>query len=38
MEAGLDIIDHFISIISAGENTSERLQSEWEYLHKLLKS
>lgn len=38
MEPNLEIINRFIGIISGGENINERLQTEWEYLHKLLRS
>lgn len=39
MEASLNFIDRFIRIISSSESkNNERLQSEWGYLHNLLKS
>ena len=41
MEHSLEIVDRFISIISGisgGDNKNDRLQTEWEYLYKLLRT
>jgi hypothetical protein len=38
METNLEIVNRFIGIIAGGERGNERLQSEWEYLYKLLRS
>jgi len=38
METNLEIVNRFINIIAGGERGNERLQTEWEYLYKLLRS
>ena len=38
MSEGLDIVNRFIEIIVGGQSKNDRLQTEWEYLYKLLKS
>ena len=38
METHLDIIDRFVGIVGMGDNSNDRLQTEWSYLYKLLKS
>jgi hypothetical protein len=41
MDQSLEIVDRFISIISAisgGDSKNDRLQTEWEYLYKLLRT
>ena len=41
MDQSLEIVNRFISIISAisgGDNKNDRLQTEWEYLYKLLRT
>jgi hypothetical protein len=38
MEGNLEIVNRFIGIIAGGDRGNERLQTEWEYLYKLLRS
>lgn len=38
MDCSLEIVNRFIGIVAGGENTNDRLQTEWEYLHKLLRT
>ena len=38
MEAHLDIVNRFVGIIGNTDNPNDRLQTEWSYLYKLLKS
>ena len=38
METQLEIINRFVGIIGSGDNVNDRLQTEWSYLYKLLRS
>lgn len=37
-QQSLEIVNRFICIIAGGENKHDRLQTEWEYLYKLLRT
>ena len=37
-QQSLEIVNRFIGIIAAGDNRNDRLQTEWDYLYKLLRT